>query len=172
MERRSWFKKIGVAVLGLSSVALLGAFRHGGGHGGWGHGDPAKMEQRISKHVDEVLKEIQATPEQRTKILAVKDRMLEKAKALHESRKGERQEWLEYWQAPTVDGAQVHARIDERAKGMQTFAHEMADALIEVHDVLTPEQRAKVAEKLRQHRGHGHGHGRGDAAQPKQQPKQ
>jgi periplasmic protein CpxP/Spy len=149
MERRSWFKRMGVAVLGIGGIALLGAFRPGGpGHG---HGDPARMEQRIGRHLDQVLDDIDATPEQRQQILAVKDRLLEKGKALHGGRREAMKDLLAQWQSPTLDPAAVHAKIDARAKEMQAFAHEAADALVEVHGILTPAQREKVARKWQRH---------------------
>jgi Spy/CpxP family protein refolding chaperone len=105
------------------------------------------MQERISAHVEDVLEDIEATPEQRQKILAVKDRLLEKGKALHAQRGEGMRDLLAQWESPTIDVAAVHSRIDARAQGMQAFAHEAADALAEVHGILTPEQRAKVARK-------------------------
>jgi Spy/CpxP family protein refolding chaperone len=105
------------------------------------------MEQRLSAHLDEVLEDIEATPEQRERILAVKDRLLQKARALHAHRREGMRELLAEWEAPTVDAARIHARIDARSQELQAFAHEAADALAEVHAVLTAEQRAKVARK-------------------------
>jgi Spy/CpxP family protein refolding chaperone len=153
MERRSWLKRLGLAVAGLGSIMVLGAFRHGG-HGCGHGGDPARMEGRISAHLEEVLEDIEATPEQRAKILAVKDRLLAKGKALHAQRGEGMRDLLAEWEAPAVDVAKVHARIDARTQEMQAFAHEAADALGEVHAILTPEQRAKVAKKWKRRMQH------------------
>jgi Spy/CpxP family protein refolding chaperone len=151
MERRTWFKRIGLAVAGLGGVTLLAAagFGHRGGFCG-AHGDPARMERMLGAHLDEVLDELEATPAQREKIAAVKDRLLAKGRALHEERGGAMTELLAQWESPTPDRARVNAIVDERAAGMQAFAHEVADAMVEVHAVLTPEQRAQVAERWRE----------------------
>lgn len=143
MERRSWFKRVGMAVLGLGAIGVLGAFRHG--HG-FGH-DPERMQRMITNHLEDVLDDVDATPEQRQKILAVKDRLLEKGKALHAERRGMMKDLLAQWQSPTIDTAAVHSKIDARAEAMKGFAHEAADALAEVHGILTPEQREKIAKK-------------------------
>jgi Spy/CpxP family protein refolding chaperone len=138
MERRSWFKKIGMTVLGLGAIGLLGAFRHG--HGGFGHGPGM-----LAHHLDELLDEVDATPEQREKIVAIKDRLVEKGQALRAGRREGMKDLLAQWRSATIDTAAVHAKIDARAKEMQAFAHEAADAMAEVHGILTPEQREKVA---------------------------
>jgi Spy/CpxP family protein refolding chaperone len=137
MERRSWFKKVGMAVLGLGAIGLLGAFRHGPG---FGHGPGM-----FGHHLEELLDEVDATPEQRQKITAVKDRLAEKGKALHGGRREAMRDLLAQWRSPAIDTAAVHAKIDARAKEMQTFAREAADAMAEVHGILTPEQREKLA---------------------------
>ena len=144
MERRKWFKRVGVGLIGLVGIALLGACRHGGWGGG---GDPALLQRRITSHVEEVLEDIEATPEQKAKILAIKDRLLEKAKALHAGRADRMKALLAQWESPDVDTAKLHSMIDARAQEMQAFAHEAADALVEVHGILTPDQRAKIAKK-------------------------
>jgi Spy/CpxP family protein refolding chaperone len=162
MDRRKWFRRIGAAVLGLGGVTVLAAAgfaRHGGLCGG--HGDPARMERMLGERLDHVLDEIDATPEQRTRIGAVKDRLLEKGRALRAARGGAMQEALAQWESATPDRAKVHALVDARGAEMQAFAHEVADGLAEVHGILTPGQRAEVAERWRE-RAERHGrHGRG-----------
>jgi Spy/CpxP family protein refolding chaperone len=145
MERRTWFKRIGVAVLGLGAIGLLGAFRHGHGPGCGPGGDPERTQRMITHHLDDLLDDVEATPEQRQKITAVKDRLLEKGKALHGGRHEMMGDLLAQWRSPAIDTAAVNAKIDARAQEMQAFAHEAAAALAEVHGVLTPAQREKVA---------------------------
>jgi Spy/CpxP family protein refolding chaperone len=166
MDRRKWFKRIGIALLGLGGVSVLAAAGFGRGACG-GHGDPARMERMLGARLDGILDDLEATPEQRTKITAVKERLLEKGKALHASRGGAMQDLLAQWESPSPDRAKVHALVDARAAEMQGFAHEVADAMAEVHAILTPEQRAEVAERWREraerHGRHGpHGRGRGE----------
>jgi Spy/CpxP family protein refolding chaperone len=164
MERRSWFKRIGMAVLGLGAIGVLGAFRGAHGHGGH---DPERMAEMVTKRLDSILDEIEATPEQRQRITAVKDRLLEKGKALHAERRGMMQDLLAQWRSPAIDAAAVHSKIDARAEAMKGFAHEAADALAEVHGILTPEQREEVAARWEQKmRRHGK---RGSPQQPEQQ---
>ena len=48
-------------------------------------------------------------------------------------------------------GAQVHALVDGRADAVKAYADEVADAVLQVHGILTPAQRAQVSAKLQQH---------------------
>lgn len=143
---------LGALSLGVGYLALTGF--HGGG-GGCGHGrhDPARMERMITSHIEDTLDDLGATPEQRTRILAIKDRVVAKGKELHVQggQGGLRQELAAQWDSPTPDTARVHAIIDQRGDAMKGFAHEVADALAEVHSVLTPEQRAKLSKKIHRH---------------------
>jgi Spy/CpxP family protein refolding chaperone len=148
MERRKWFKRIAAAAAGVGGLVLLAGFGPGGRCGGHGHGHGPGAAM-LGHHLDDVLDDVEATPEQRQKITAVKDRLLEKGRALHGARRDGMRELLAQWESPTPDAAAVHAHIDARAKEMQAFAHEVADGLAEVHSILTPEQREKIAKKWR-----------------------
>jgi periplasmic protein CpxP/Spy len=135
-----------LAVLGLATAALgLTAFRHGG------HGDPARMQQFIDNRLASMLDEIKATDAQRQQITAIKDKLVADHKALRASHADVKQELLAQWQADRPDAAKVHAIVDDRANGMKSFADEVADAILQVHDILTPDQRAQVAAKVQSH---------------------
>ena len=44
----------------------------------------------------------------------------------------------------------MHALVDGRADAMKAFADEVADAVLQVHGILAPAQRAQIGEKLQQ----------------------
>ena len=80
------WKKIGmvsaaVLLLGVGIVTLT-AFS-GGGFCHHGHRDPAQMAAFVTNRVEDALDDLDATPDQRTRILAVTDRMLDAAKQVH-----------------------------------------------------------------------------------------
>lgn len=142
---------IAVGVLSIGGGYLVLTGFHGGGCGR-GHGrDPARMERMLTSHVEDTLDDLAATPEQRTRILAIKDRLVASARTLHQGHPGLRQELVAQWDAENPDTARVDAIIDERADAMKGFAHEVASAMAEVHGVLTPEQRAKLSKKIHRH---------------------
>jgi periplasmic protein CpxP/Spy len=139
-------KLTGLGLLSLVGLVALTGFAGGCGHHRGG-GDPAKMAAMITEHVEDTLDDLKATPDQRARILAVKDRLLAEATALHATRQADRAEVLAQWNAATPDRAKLHALVDQRIEAMRAMAHQAVDAGIEVHDVLTAEQRAQVAKK-------------------------
>ena len=128
----------GIAVLGLS---------------GCGHHrpDPARMEKMVSHQVEDALDDLKATPEQRQAITAVKDRLLTRGKALRADHRATVKEALGLWEASSFDKARALALVDARLDAMRTMAHEAVEATAEVHQTLTPEQRAQVTRRLRRH---------------------
>jgi Spy/CpxP family protein refolding chaperone len=101
----------------------------------------------VTDRLDDVLDDVDASPEQRTRIHAVKERLLaagQQAKGghreVHEALRAE-------WGAEQPDAARLHALVDARAEEMKAFAHQAVDGAVEVHGILTPEQRAKIARK-------------------------
>jgi Spy/CpxP family protein refolding chaperone len=120
-----------------------GCHRGPGGH----HRDPAKVAELITERVDDALDDLDATPAQRENIRAIKDRLLAEGAKAHGDRKALHAELLAMWNADAVDRARLHAIVDERIDAMRAFAHAAADGVADAHDVLTPEQRAKVAKK-------------------------
>ncbi len=143
------WKKVGMVsgallLLGIGSVALAagGCMHHHGPR------DPAQVAATISKHVEDVLDDVNATPDQRTKILAVKDRMLAAAQAAHVDRKATHEAFLAAWKSDAPDAASLHTLVDQRMNELRTLAHQAVDAGIEVHGVLTPDQRAQLTKKI------------------------
>ncbi len=134
-----------LAVLASGTLALT-AFR--------GHHDPAQFEKHVTSRIEGLLDDVHATDAQRQQIHALTDQLLAKAKALRASHAGAHQELLAQWQADKPDAAKVHALVDGRADAMKQLADEVADAALQVHDILTPEQRAIVSQKLQHHPAH------------------
>jgi Spy/CpxP family protein refolding chaperone len=129
-------------VIGL--VALTG---FAGGHVRHLH-DPAEVAAFVTARVDDALDDLDATPAQRAQVGAVKDRMLAAALAQRDARQQTREAFLAEWKADEPDAARLHALVDQRAAELTALAHQAVDAAVEVHDTLTPEQRAKVARKI------------------------
>lgn len=145
------WKKIGMVsgallLLGIGLVTLT-AFS-GGGWCHRGHRDPAQVAAMVTNHVEDALDDLHATPDQRTRILAVKDRMLAEAQQAHGDRKATHEALLDAWKSDAPDAAKLHALVDQRVEEMRKLAHEAVDAGIEVHGILTPDQRAQLTKKI------------------------
>ncbi len=140
-------KKVLSALLALVVLATgaltLTAFRH--------HGDPARFGLFVTHRVDDMLDDVKATDPQRQQIHAIVDKVVADGKALHAAHADVRKQLLAQWQADQPDAAQVHALVDGRAAAMKSFADEVADAVLQVHGILAPDQRAIVTKKLQRH---------------------
>jgi periplasmic protein CpxP/Spy len=127
-----------------------------GWHGGCGHSTPeekAKRAQRmVSYYTDDFLDEIDATDDQRTKVHALTDRVVQQALPLIPEQQRAKQELIAQWKSKQPDAATVHSIIDERIDAVRKVVHVGADALIELHKLLTPEQRKEIDERLPEHR--------------------
>lgn len=133
-----------LAAVGL--VALTGFACGGHGHG---HGrDPAEVAAFVTARVDDLLDDLDATPDQRTRIAAVKDRLLEAGREAHAGGRETHETLLAEWKSASPDAAKLHALVDARIDAMRAFAHQAVDAGVEVHGILTPEQREKVTRKI------------------------
>lgn len=140
------------ALLALGLVALTGFHGGCGRHGGHGR-DPAQVAAFVTERVDDLLDDVDATPDQRSRIHAIKDRMLAAGGELRAGHAEAHQALLAEWKAETPDRARLHALVDARADALRKLAHEAVDAGADVHDVLTPAQREKLTRKIeRYHR--------------------
>jgi Spy/CpxP family protein refolding chaperone len=140
------------AVVGAGLVTTVVAFAHGMG----GHGRPAMMKRMASAMIDEALEPANVTPEQRAKIYASRDRAFAAFEAQRQAHGTHVGEALALFEADTVDPGRLAAFRAQREAEHRQVADAVSQALVEVHDVLTPGQRKAVADWIRAHR-HGHG---------------
>ncbi len=147
MKSKLWMILAGAATV----LALAGFGRCGAPH----PRDPAQMAAFVTDRVDDVLDDLNATDAQRQQIHAIKDRLLAQAAELRKAGEPLHDEVRAQWESTTPDRARLHALVDQHSDAMRAFGHQLVDAGIEVHDVLTPEQRAKLERKMeRMHRFH------------------
>jgi Spy/CpxP family protein refolding chaperone len=144
-------KTLPLGLLALVAFVTLTGWK--GGCGRPDHRDPAQVAAFVTERLDDALDDLGATPAQRTQLGAIKDRLLADAQKLQGTRQATHVALLAEWNAEKVDRAKVHALIDQRAEELKALAHQAADAAIEAHDALTPEQRAKVAKKAERMHG-------------------
>lgn len=147
--------KMAVLALVLGEIGAVGAavaqVRERGG--ACGHGRHAMMRHKfVDFVVNEKLDDIGATDAQKQRVREVKDRLFNDAKALHSSRGALRQELLGLLEQDNPDPARLKALVHERAEAFTRFADEAADAAIELHGILTPEQRKKLLTEVKAHR--------------------
>jgi Spy/CpxP family protein refolding chaperone len=131
--------------LGISAIVALAAFR------GHFHRDPAEMAAFVSRRVDDALDDLDATPQQRTQIHALVDKLVADAQKLRAGRQEVRKELVAQWDAETPDRARIHAIVDQQVDQLRAMAHEAADAAVDAHGILNADQRARISKKLHRH---------------------
>lgn len=143
-------KMMGIS-LGILAVVGLAGWR-GADHGFCHRGmNPEQLEQMSNRFLDHALDDIKATPDQRKKLQGMKDELFKEGMSLRDERKDSMEEALKVWDSANPNPQAVHAMVDARIDRMRAFAHEAADKVIEAHGVLTPEQRAQVSARIREH---------------------
>src|SRR5262249_20591566 len=99
-------------------------------------------------HLDDALDDIDATDEQRVRIQAIGSKVVDEALVLYSDHDRVKTELKAEWDSKNPDSAKVHTIIDERLAAFGRVVHRVADAAIEIHGILTPEQRAEVSGRV------------------------
>ena len=151
MKRRTLITLIAVPVVALATGAavLTAAWAQGPGM----HG--RMMKRMVSAALDEALDKAAVTTEQRTAIHASRDRAFAAIEAQRPDREAQREQVLTLFEADLIDATRLealHAQMDRRHQAIHTA---VTQAVVEIHDTLTPGQRRTVADFVRSH-GPGH----------------
>jgi Spy/CpxP family protein refolding chaperone len=158
MTTRRWLYAL-PALVGLAMVPLAAAIAappDGGpaGHGRPPHGPPisaAEATERMVQRVDRALYTAGATQEQRDKVLA---KVREVAPKMHEQREelhGYKQELRQALVAPQIDRRQIEALRAEMVGWIDTSSEEVIDGMIAIAELLTPEQRQAIGDRMEEH---------------------
>jgi len=137
-------KKITLVLAMLVPVALVSGCR--GSH----HGelDLARVDKRVTEHLDDFLDDAKASDAQRARLLAIKNRLLPEGGALATSQRQVQREIATQLASERPDPARLHALVDQQIDALRAFAHKSVDGAVEAHGTLTPEQRKPVTRKL------------------------
>lgn len=160
MTRRTFQRVITLGLIGatIAVAALVGAraWAHGpGGMHGPGGRHGGIMKRVISAALDEALDQAGVSAEQRTAIHASRDRAFAAFDANRPDRAAQREQVLALFEGDRLDAGQlaaVHAQIEQRHEAIRAA---VAQAIVEIHDTLTPAQRQVVADYVRTHGPHG-----------------
>jgi protein CpxP len=153
---------IGAAIVGLVGGGLAtsamghggGGFgpRHwGGGHGGWGHHrmhgpvSPERAKEHAAHMVERFAWHIDATAEQKQKLTVIAQSLATDMQPLHQKMQAARKRGAELLRQPAIDRAAVEAFRAEQIAAADEASKRLAQALADAADILTPEQRGKLA---------------------------
>jgi Spy/CpxP family protein refolding chaperone len=157
-----------VVVAGLTGAAITSAFSRGPGFGqGFGPGhwhggmmggsfDPAQAEDRADRMVRHLAIELDATDTQQDKLRAVVKAAVKDLIPLREKAQSARLKARELLTQPTIDRAEIEKFRTEQVALADTFTKRVSQAIGDAAEILTPDQRRKLSDRLPPMGGPGH----------------
>ena len=132
----------------LSVLALSGLTAMAQGHGGMrgGQGGPEMM---MGGRIEQVLEAVDATDAQRAQIKQIMQAARVDMKAQHQAGNKLRQQGLALFAATNIDAAAIEALRVQMQAQHEAVSKRMSVVMVEVARVLTPDQRAKFAERMK-----------------------
>jgi periplasmic protein CpxP/Spy len=146
-------KRIILGSIIAACVVLAGgsalAFAHGMG-GGWHHGgmDPQEMVEHLQVHVSHVLDEVDASADQKARVKDIVAAATKDLEALHDQQGNVHKELHEIFTAPTIDREKLETLRAAHLQALDAASRRCATALADAAEVLTPEQRKQLGEKM------------------------
>jgi len=127
----------------------MGGMHHHGMGGDFGGGMFRGSPEHVGRMVDHMLDGLNATDAQRAQIKQIATAAAVDLKAQAEAGRGLRQRAMQVFTAPNVDANAVEAVRQQMLQQHDQMSRRASLAMIEVARVLTPEQRVRIAERMR-----------------------
>ena len=127
----------------------LGQMHHGMGGGGMAGMMFGGSPERMGRMIDHMLDGLNATDAQRTQIKQIAAAAAGDLKSQAQSGRGLRQRGMQIFTAPTVDAAAAEQLRQQMLQQHDQMSRRVTQAMLDVARLLTPEQRAKIGERMR-----------------------
>jgi Spy/CpxP family protein refolding chaperone len=149
------------SVVAVSSAAALSAWAQpmpGGMMMGGGGGPRGMMgsPEHMGRMLDHMLDGLNATDAQRNQIKQIAQAAAADMKAQHDAGQALRDKSLQIFSAPTVDAAAAESVRAQMVAQHDLASRRMLQAMLDASKVLTPEQRAKLGERMKQRQAQMH----------------
>ena len=139
-----------VAVLASFAVA---SWAQPMGHGMHHHGGGMMMggsPERMGRMIDRMLDGLNATDAQRSQIKTIVQAAATDLKSQRDAHRALRQQGMQIFTAPNVDANAAETLRQQMLAQHDQVSRRMTQAMVDISRVLTPEQKAKIAEHLQQ----------------------
>lgn len=153
----AWKLLAATSLLAIAASLAQPVFAHGpmgakmGDMGGMGAGPG--MPMMGGRHGARMLDSVGATAEQKTQLQQIMDSARNDIKPLREAAQGLRQQMQALFTQPTVDARAVEALRVQLQANREQASKRMTQAMLDASQVLTPEQRKQMSERMSQRRG-------------------
>ena len=147
----------------LTTRAVTQGFGPGWHHRGFMAGPltPAEAEDRADRFIRHAAIELDATAEQQEKLRAIAKAAVKDLLPIREKAKAARERATALLAQPTLDRAAIEAFRAEQMALAEAASKRFAQAIGDASEVLTPEQRKKIAERIEWRRNYWRGWHRG-----------
>ncbi len=152
--RRTWRLLAAGAVVAAAAAISLGAQAemHGPGPGDMG---PMMMfmgpPEHIASHVEHLLSGLNASDAQRLQITQIAQAAAADLKSQHEAERTLQQQSLQIFTAPAVDSAAAESVRQQMLVQHDQSSRRVLQAMLDISQVLTADQRAQIGERMRAH---------------------
>jgi Spy/CpxP family protein refolding chaperone len=159
-RRRRWPAIVAVAVVaaftGAAATGAVGQWAPGWGHHGFMRGplSPAQIEEHVDRGIRHAAIELDATPEQLEKQRALAKAAVRDLVPMGEKAKAAREKAVQLLLQPNIDRAAIEAFRADQVGLADAASRRLAQAVGDIAEVLTPEQRQKAHELMQWRRGH------------------
>jgi periplasmic protein CpxP/Spy len=147
-------RRLAVIAIAASLLAIAGgtlAYAHSGG----GHHGPmsGRSAEDHLEHMQAMLTKIGASDAQKSQIEGLLKPAFEEMKAAHEAHSAAFAQFHEAITAPSIDRARIEALRAGQLKSLDEASRRLVTAITDAAEVLSPDQRAALAEQIRSHHG-------------------
>lgn len=144
-------RRIKLSFLALAMALLVGGVAYKSAHAGFGHGRKAAIMKRIvTAHIDEVLDDAKVNDAQRQRINAARDRVFSAFEDHRRKAGGSMEQALSLFEADQIDAGKIATLRTEHEAERKALADVVTQAVVDVHDTLSPQQRRVVTDHIRQ----------------------
>jgi Spy/CpxP family protein refolding chaperone len=151
-QPRRWGRKIVIGAVAVAVAAGAGAYAFAS-NDGWGR--HKFMRGYMEYRLDQMLTEAGASDDQKNRLKSIVTTTIDEVRPDREDRKAMRDEIIKLIESPTIDRNAIESL---RAKQMAQFEERskaIAKAVADAAEILTPEQRKKLVEEMREFGPHG-----------------
>jgi len=148
--RRRWFA--GLAALGGLGLLATQVPAHG-----WGRGalDPEERARRLEYRIGRLVKDVGGTPEQKDRLVAIAAAAISDLRPLRDQARQARWRGMELLASPVIDRAALEQQRVLQIQAADARSRRILQAMADAAEVLTPQQRAAAAARMKarmQHR--------------------
>ena len=155
-----------IGLLVILSIGFMAGKSFGFEHG-WCHDGPANfltdkpintalLSKMAEKRVEHMLSEVDASKEQKAKADEIVKKSVLNGAPLAEQMRSNHEKILTLLNAKELDKAAIEQLRIDQVKSMDEISKQMTQTILAIADLLTPEQRAKLAENMTRHSGWMH----------------